>query len=285
MANSNAETGTIPHWVSFIGRVSRRAPYFRGKWRVVDFIFRRFQQRATVSEVVHIDRNLTIQCNLWDEVQNNIWWLGTGYECVETQFLLRTLKEKSSFVDVGANVGYYTLIASRRVGDHGCVHAFEPVSAQFDALTANVRRNCLRNVVLNKLIVADSSGPKLIHLGSENNTGEASVVQSVGGEERNETVESITLDQYLLGKTVDAIKIDTEGYELSVLRGAARTLGHSKPLVLVEVKDRLLRAAGSDRNQLFAFLRAFGYKAFGIRRNGTLAELSAPVDGKLIVFK
>jgi FkbM family methyltransferase len=252
---------------------------------LVDFVFRTFQQHTRASEVVRLTGGLTIRCNLWDEVQNNIWWLGTGYENAETSFFLRTLEPGTCFVDVGANVGYYTLLAARCVGEAGRVHSFEPVSAQFEALRGNVLRNSLGNCVLNKQIVADSEGLRSIYTGCVQNTGAASVVRGPTGDTTCEEVESVTLDHYIRGERPRLVKIDTEGYELFVLRGASHMLRECSPLLMVEVKNHLLKAAGCDRDELFAFLRSHGYRAFQILRNGTLSELSAPADGKLIVFK
>jgi FkbM family methyltransferase len=274
--------------LSLVGRVYRNIPYFRGKWRLIDFVFNKFQRHSKQSEVIWFDDGLAMECALSDEVQNNIWWLGSGYEIGETRFIKRQLKPGMIFYDVGANVGYYSLIASRLVGANGKVHAFEPVARQFNSLCANIKRNSLTNIVANKLIVSDSVGQMTINLGPSDNSGKASVVKQVGLSPIHETVEATTLDDYRRGQSspnIDVIKIDTEGHELSVLQGAVQTLRHEKPLVLVEVKNRLLRCAGTSRDELFAFFFDLGYEAFSISNRGIAGKITTPQDGKLIAFQ
>lgn len=273
--------------LSLIGRCYRALPYFRGKWRLINFVFEKYQRTSQAVETITFGPQLKMKCALRDEVQNNIWWLGDSYEVGETRFLKRILKPGMIFYDVGSNVGYYSLIAARLVQSSGCVHAFEPVSRQFEGLRENIDRNQLTNIIPNRLIVSDTIGQMTIHLGPPDNSGKASVVNQVGLSAESETVRATTLDAYVRlqsNPAVNAIKIDTEGHELSVLRGATNVLSLSKPLLLVEVKNRLLQRAGTNRDELFQFLQALGYKSFFILRNGSLREISVPTDGKLIAF-
>lgn len=272
----------------FVGVISRCTPYFRGKWRLIDWVFNRFQRRLAVTEVVRIGSNIAIECELWDEVQNNIWWLGASYEVNETKYFTGLLRSGMVVMDVGANVGYYSLIASNLVSSKGIVHAFEPIESQFQALCANIERNRYSNILPNRKIVSDSCGYMAIYLGPECNSGAASVIKHLGNQSSRETVQSITIDAYLESqgpRGIDVIKIDTEGHELAVLKGAAKTLASAKPELLIEVQQRLLRAANTSREELYSYLYDHSYKAFAISSGGRLVELKAPQDGKLIVFK
>ena len=221
-------------------------------------------------------------------MQNNIWWLGLGYERGETRYLRDLLQPGMTAFDVGANVGYYTLLAALQVGDAGSVHSFEPVADQYAALCANIHRNHFRNVVANKKIVSDKAGSMAIRYGPADNSGAASVVDQPGLGDRTETVAAVALDDYADASTpgpIHVIKIDTEGHELAVLKGATRILQHRQTVVLVEIRSPHLQRAGVTRDDVYSFMSQLGYQPFAIRNDGTLAELSAPQDGKLIVFK
>lgn len=279
---------TLPFWLHSVGVAARRTPYFKGKWRVVDWVFKRFFKRRRYSEDIHLEHDLIMRCDLWDEGPHAIWWCGTEYERHETRFVDGFLQVGMVFFDIGANVGYYTLMAARRVGDAGRVHGFEPVSRQYDTLEANVRASDLHNVVLNRTIVSERSGTMTISLGPEYHSGIASVCPDPRVPGQTELVASIRLDDYVqqrgLGR-VDIIKIDVEGHELSVLNGARRTLTAFKPMLLIEVKRSHLKRAGTSPEQLFLLLNELGYAAWRICAGGRIEKMGSPRDGKLVLFK
>ncbi len=273
--------------LGLLGFLSRRSPYFRGKGRLTEKIFHRWTKRKRLVQIVRLTRNLRMKCKLWDEVQHNIWWLGPRYELKETRFFRRYLKSGMVFFDIGANVGYYSLLASDIIDD-GSIHSFEPIFEQYRDLLENVERNELTNVTVNRLIVSNRSGSLDIHLGSEDNSGSASVEfvyreADVG----KETVECTTLDEYVRVhkvKQIDVVKIDTEGHETSVLQGAQDTLKKFKPLLLIEVRGKMLEEIGSSRDKFFQQMKDLGYQAYELKRNGRPVKMLKPADGNLVVF-
>ena len=279
---------TLPFWLHSVGVVARRTPYFKGKWRVVDWLFRHWLRQTRWSEVIWINRQIRLKCDLWDEAQNPIWWCGTAYERKETRFLHTLLTPSMTFFDVGANIGYYSLTAAPLVGKGGAIHAFEPVSRQFAALCANIERNGFCNTTPNRLIVSDSCGEMRIHPGPEEHSGIASIAGVSRADQRAETVPSTTLDQYMRERKlprIDVVKIDVEGHELHVLQGARQILQTHKPVLLIEVRAQHLERAGATREELFSLLRDLNYKPFEILANGTTRPLAAPKDDNLIVFR
>ncbi len=256
------------------------------------FIFERWLLPTRKQQVVKLARGMRINCKLWDEVQNAIWWNGPNYERKESKFIGRYLQPGMVFFDVGSNVGYYALLAAPLVGKHGQVHAFEPVSQQHTDLRANVERNQLQNVIPNRLIVTDHAGTMEINLGSVDNAGTASVEMVYRENRLTERVDCTTLDSYLLErsvKQVDVLKIDVEGHEPFVLRGMTETLRKLRPLLLVEVRGEMLTELGSSRAAssraaLFAQITQHGYHAYALTRSGWPRPLAVPTDGNLIVF-
>lgn len=143
-------------------------------------------------------------------------------------FVRSCLKEGTVFVDVGANIGYYTLIASRLVGPQGRVHSIEPVPSTAAILETNVRLNSRPNVSVHKVAAWSSRGALILRI-----PGSWYGLASASRNGRGVPVDSITLDELLESEdSIDCMKIDVEGAELEVLRGARDVLKRTKCLVI-----------------------------------------------------
>jgi len=274
--------------LSVVGAISRNTPYFKGKWRLTDWLFHRWLKHKDYSEVIELNAGIKIRCDLWDEVPNSIWWHGTSYEQKGSDFLRKILRPGMVFLDVGAHVGYYSLLAVSELGGQIHVHAFEPVDNTHRAFCENVERNRLQNIRVNKLIVSDTRSPQSIYVHESWNSGVSSIFFREGSTCRPEEVESITLDAYCARENlarVDVIKLDVEGHELSVLKGAVETLAQRRPVLLMEVKDEALGEAHVSRAALYDFLAGAGYQAYAITNAVELRPILQPVEGNLIVFK
>ena len=144
------------------------------------------------------------------------------------QIIKTCLREGSVFVDVGANVGYYTLIASKLVGPHGCVYSIEPIPSTVAILRANTKLNNCRNVNMYNVAAWSFRGTLSLKVPSKC-YGYASVFRNG----TNVVVDAMTLDEILRNEdSIDCIKIDVEGAELEVLWGAKGTLKRTKFLVI-----------------------------------------------------
>jgi FkbM family methyltransferase len=196
---------------------------------------------------VRLNASTVIACNLWDEVQFGIWWAGETYEIKQTRYFKSLLKPGSVVLDIGANVGYYSLAAAPLVGSGGRVYAFEPVAQQFGRLKENVLRNGIPHVLPYQLALSEKSGQAVMHLDDEFNTGSASLRPAGLSNVWDEIVACTTLDDFAESHALDrldVIKIDVEGYESAVLMGGHKVLERFHPVLLVEVKDALQRLAG-----------------------------------------
>ncbi len=164
------------------------------------------------------------------------------YEVSGTRFLQGVLKPRGTVIDVGANSGYYSLIAARLVGDKGHVHAFEPVSEPFERLQRNLGLNGFQNVTSNRAVVGRSMGRSMVYPSVvRNNDGLGSVLPGPSRSIVGEEVTMINLDhlvQELPDTRIDLVKIDVEGTEAEVLAGAGNLLGKADaPVLLFESFD------------------------------------------------
>jgi FkbM family methyltransferase len=196
-------------------------------------------------------------------------------------FLKAFLQRGDTFLDVGANVGLFTLIAARRVGPSGKIHSFEPVRKTHTRLIENVRLNGLTNIACHCIALSDTTGQTTISLAGEGFDAWNSLGQPyMGGAVGAETVASMTLDEfaeyYSLTGRISAVKIDVEGWETRVLDGGKRTLSRCDgPLLIVEFTEQAARLAGSSCNELHRALNTLDYEVMSFdRRAPILTRLS-----------
>jgi len=189
-------------------------------------------------------------------------WHGTNELPVQSA-LARFLRPGDTFYDVGANVGFFSLIAAHLVGPSGTVVAVEPVPAN----AAITRQNAARNNFANVRVLE-------IALGAEAGKAELHVTKHPGGATLSDTenppdvtgeiwVRVATLDDLVMAETRGAprlVKIDVEGTELEVMKGMTATLSEFKPAVLFEVDAPDTERLDAKFSPIRDFLESHGYK-------------------------
>jgi len=181
-----------------------------------------------------------------------------GYERTETKFFNEVVKEGMTVVDIGANIGYYTLLACRNVGGKGKVFAYEPEHANYKVLQRNVKENGFNNAILLQQAVGDKSGKVSLFL-SPKGHGEHSIYES-GHDLGNIEVDIITLDECFDGK-VDVMKMDIEGGELSALVGMEKVIKQNDDVKLfVEFYPDGFNRTEHTPQKFWSKLRAYGFE-------------------------
>jgi FkbM family methyltransferase len=187
------------------------------------------------------------------------------YERDVTALIVSLISADMTFVDLGASIGYYTLLASRLTGPAGHVYAFEPDAEAYDYLERNVQDNGVVNVVAVNKAVADRTAT-MGFTRPELERGFLADTSSGSG-----TVEAISLDDFFrnLGwPRVDLIKLDIEGAEARALSGMSGVLSrHSGARIIMELNTEALGQTGSSLAELVATLGRLGFsKAHLIER-------------------
>lgn len=202
------------------------------------------------------------------------------FEREERRFLNRYLKQGDVFVDVGANIGIYALIAARRVGSTGHVYAFEPCSETYERLVTNIELNGLANVSHYRLALSDRAAETQMTISVDGFDAFNSLARPVMGKElRLETVTCTTWDSFAVGHgligRVTMMKIDVEGWESRVLRGGYDALRRTDaPVLQVEFFDEACVSAGSSCNAVYRLLEELGYQIFAYNsRNNTIVPV------------
>jgi FkbM family methyltransferase len=199
----------------------------------------------------------------------NRLWLGS-YETEKMLLAARLLQRGDTVFDIGANVGIYTLLFSECVGETGHVVAFEPVPANIHFLRQHVSLNRFCNVSVVEAAVSSTSGVAAFALGESSSVGHVCAAGDL-------QVRAVKLDDFLAasGRAPSLIKIDVEGGEHDVLKGACHLLAHVRPHLLLAVHSESLRVACTD------FLRTYRYRCECVRDAGAteLNELIAIPEG------
>ncbi|MBI3669982.1 MAG: FkbM family methyltransferase [Acidobacteria bacterium] len=219
------------------------------------------------------------------------WWLAGrdtlgsallagGFENAECRFVQEFLRPGMIVLDIGAHHGLYTLLASKCVGPHGRVYAFEPSPRERRKLTLHLHLNLCRNVQLREFALAEHAGETEFFLVEGKETGCNSLrLPAVHEPTKVLRVRVSRLDDFLQREhveRVDFIKMDVEGAELAVLKGAGRLLEHEpRPVILAEVYDIRTEPWGYPARDIVAFLHQRAYLWFRICGQGDLQPVEA----------
>ena len=198
---------------------------------------------------------------------------GNGNLNLDKISFLSLIQDKDIVLDVGANVGYHTLLFSQIVGEKGYVHAFEPVSDTFNRLSRFIEKNAsYGNIQLNNTALGESSMGKEIFV-PDNDFGQASFAKREADYVTNASYQILqtTMDAYV-GENglerLDFVKIDIEGYELKCLEGAQQTLARFAPTLYLEIYNEWSSKFGYSPPDIVSFLEKFGYSEFYLVHNG-----------------
>lgn len=253
-------------------------PYHTGKWRIIEAIGKRFRLDRLYHDKSFVVRRRGIVWKLRpdDLVQRSVYYCSC-HEAKETRELSRLVRPDWTFFDVGAYFGYYALLVSHLSRGRAKVHAFEPFDANYRLLLEHKELNRFANLHAHQLAVSDHSGEVEFQSprASVNNYGGGWVLaegeQPEGPITRLQTVRSVSLDAFVAEndiEKVDFIKIDTEGAEMSVLRGAADTIQRFKPAMMIELFPHGLSRYGRTPEELSQLIRDFGYTTYRATRTG-----------------
>lgn len=183
------------------------------------------------------------------------------YDYDDMHFVQEYLRPGDAVLDVGANIGVYTLLAATAVGERGKVVAFEPAHEAYFRLKENVELNRLDQVEVHCAAVGETRGMVSFHQNQDLVNRIALPSELAAQPDALEYVPCVTMDEELAGERFDLGKIDIEGAEIMAFRGARHMLERANPPVwLVELKDNLLSRYGGTAQELAGLLRTFGFE-------------------------
>jgi len=228
-------------------------------------------QNLNAKVIAHLKEEYTIVDGhkmFLDKNDSLLLSINKTYEQNETNFIKNSINRGDIVIDIGANIGYYTLLFARLVGDTGKVYSFEPDPRNFLLLEKNVQINNYSNVLLEKKAVSNKSQKSQLYMTeftpvSSMHKGNSSIIDEID-------IDVVTLDDYFKINPIrpDFIKIDIEGYELNALKGMKSILQSSdKTKIMIEYNPLTKKVFNSDPMDSLTFLDELGYKFKDLNSN------------------
>lgn len=214
------------------------------------------------------------------EYMQGIAIVSGAYERNEALAFLRLLSPGDIVVDVGANIGQFSLLAAHAIGPLGRVHSFEPFPSVYSRLQSHVLAGPFRDTIRTfNLGLSDQKGTVTLWGSDElriHGARNDGLTSAFSDSLRSTIVGEMRIDRWdsLVGGRVDAVKLDCEGSELLALRGMEETLQKHRPRLLIEMNPATFEAAGYDSIVLLSYLEGFAYTFYDVGREGTLTPVS-----------
>jgi FkbM family methyltransferase len=248
------------------------------------------------------DTPLQLKMDLDEENSNektilNFLQSGNFYEPDVSNILVKVLGEGDVVLDIGANVGFFTVLAARLVGPAGHVVAFEPDAANLARLRGNLVLNDIANVTVVEKAATNQEGQVRFFINSDNSGGNA--LWDPGQFPGNAKSLASPVSLAVAATTLDAecarlrlrapklIKIDTEGADQLVLEGARALLARrTTPFVIAELHEFGLAKMGCSQQSLRGLMEGFGYATFALSYGGALPKLVPPatrIEARLFI--
>lgn len=213
---------------------------------------------------VRTQAGLRMQGNTVDVIQRYLYYFGI-WEPDVTAVLGSRLREGDVLVDIGANIGYYTLLGARLVGANGLVVAVEPAPKIMSELTANIRANNLTNVRTRQVALSDHAGRLRLFDGPPDNIGHTSLVPTDGPSIEVDVTTGAELLADIDPGRIRLIKVDVEGAELEALKGLVPVLERAERAdVLLEVSSRHMPGGRAAVDEIFAIMGDLGFAAYQV---------------------
>ncbi|NQW30102.1 MAG: FkbM family methyltransferase [Ignavibacteria bacterium] len=280
LLDNSKPTALIPMLANLLKLLLRHYPIERGKFKILNDVYYRFvppAARPNARQTLKYGIRMNIDAS--EFLQSHLFLYGS-YELPTVKFIRSFLKNGMTAVDVGAQIGYLTLVMAT-IDKSIAVHAVEPEPVNINKLKSNIALNCLRNVTVHEVGLSDKDGGIRLYLSNDHNAGTHSTVQNVANVSDNFVdINCYTLDSMMSdGRIKDChlIKIDVEGGELEVIKGALNTLSNSKPVIIMELSDALQNARGFSTMEFKRLMQDHGYSSFTISDSGKLILSSTEI--------
>ncbi len=230
-----------------------------------------FQEFCKRGQIARLKTDVLMELDISDVDQRKLFF----FEITEpeiTNLFKKRLQKGDVFIDIGANVGYYSLLAGKLLGNQGKVIAFEPNPLIYNHLSRNIQINNLGDVITTfQSAVGEQLGKLNIYRSKGNWSGITSRFKySDLLDDSSLEVPMVTLDEIVIQEKfekVSLIKLDIEGGELLALKGSRETLKTYSPDIIAEVSPKLLNEVGVEPKEIFQFLWDLEYRAYSIQKS------------------
>ncbi len=218
-----------------------------------------------------------------EHIQQQLFW----YSYYEKEAILTWeafINKDFVVLDIGANAGYYSLVAAPRARK---VYAFEPSTTSLAELTKNIRLNQFSNIEVCPYAVSAETGKGTLYISVADNSGMSGLEVPEIFSGITEVVATVSLDEWVSSSAiaaVDLIKIDVEGAEMNVLTGMKQLVQQYQPVIFIEIIGSLLDKFKHTPASIYQFLFSCNYSAYEIIKPGLLKQVTEPKEADSIIF-
>lgn len=262
----------------------RRAPLLT-LWRTLSWRLRCWFHVPTIVTVPKWQAKLSLN-PVWKGAGVTLFYVVREEYEPEVTFLENLVGPSDIFVDAGANCGVYTVAAAHFVGPTGRVLSFEPGEDSLAMLRRNVALNNFSQVRVLPLALSETTGTARLYA-HDHGASSFTLGRTEEGERLSFTIETITLDAALAREgldSVDVIKMDVEGAEELILRGATALFERCRPKVIFEINPPAIARLNLTESGAWDFLAARGYRFFVMQEDGTLAAAESPSGANVVAL-
>ncbi|OGM22849.1 hypothetical protein A2961_01665 [Candidatus Woesebacteria bacterium RIFCSPLOWO2_01_FULL_39_21] len=262
IVKTGERTGQVMNTKKILQGIYRAVIFILGRYGIGGFHLIRvahcFVRRKLISNFIFVQGHkmfLDSKDSLNLSINNGV------FEKFETELIKKEIKQGNIVLDIGSNIGYYTLIFAKLVGYNGKVFAFEPDPTNFAILKKNIEINGYKNVVLINKAVSNITGGLKLFL-CEDNKGDHRIYDSKDGRKSIE-IESVRIDDYFknLNNKINFIKMDIQGAEYDALKGMCRFLNRNKNVkIITEFCPIGLKRSGVKPIEFLKLLLRYGFK-------------------------
>lgn len=212
-----------------------------------------------------------VYCNPYDRTITPIILQGMPYE-EDSINIIKKINKGDTVIDIGANIGIYTLFLSRFTGEKGKIYAFEPDPKNYKYLIKNVKANKLNNIVAVNKALGNKNGKVYLYIDSINSGANSLAINNLEKIKGKVLVDMVTLDDFFFKEVknlkVDFIKSDAQGAEPLIFEGAKGILSENKDLkILMEFWPFGIRNLGKDPLDFLESLSSFDFDIYEIKDN------------------
>lgn len=258
----------------------RHTPFVWGRYRITAILLPWLRQlRSTLgTKFIWTRYHFRFQADLGDWLGQRVYLTGI-YEPPTTVLFTHLIQPGDTILDIGANVGYFSLLYARLTGAQGQVIAFEPIPSVRGILEQNIKLNDFKQIEIIPKAVSNQSTTLTIYEGPEDHKGTSSL-RALDSASRSLSIESIAIDDLLiLIDKVNLIKIDVEGAEMQALLGMERLVERDHPNFVIEFTEAYLESFGHSVGQMAEWLFVRGYKLYRIEDVGLIPLRLSEFDG------
>jgi len=257
--------------LAFASFYLRSSTFDFGRWRLLNHFLPMLRKDGSLmgERIVNTHYGFRYKADLGDWLGQYVYLTGV-YEPPTAHVISTLLSPGDTFIDVGANSGFFTLLASRRVGPTGQVLSFEPLPSMRSRVTENIALNEMENVTLHGVALSNTVGEVTFYEGPQGHKGISSMRQ-IDEASAILQVPTMPLDD-LTDKvpSVKLIKIDVEGAEQLAIEGMGKLLAQHHPYLIIEITDQYLKPFGHSAQGLSNSLCCLGYRMYKITPKGLI---------------